>query len=234
MTNFRYFFIVLSLVFIPSFYSVEAKAQYLPFGPQTNVPIATVNNGGWVECYRDTYNIFMNADEVLANCPGERLMLACKPVGSQTIMLLAQGERSDVTFNTGNDNNDFTHIANGVGWYFNNDGLMGDEEGAAWGFVRAGDSVEKNNCDVDSSGANNERLCWHLQGDVGGYRCGSIGNNEGDLNSGPDAMSYERIVYMAEIAPTEVPTLSEWGLIAMAGVLGIVGFMVVRRRQVAA
>jgi len=33
---------------------------------------------------------------------------------------------------------------------------------------------------------------------------------------------------------TNVPTLSEWGLIAMAAVLGIVGFMVIRRRKVSA
>ncbi len=33
---------------------------------------------------------------------------------------------------------------------------------------------------------------------------------------------------------SNVPTLSEWGLIAMAGVLGIVGFMVMRRRKVTA
>jgi hypothetical protein len=32
----------------------------------------------------------------------------------------------------------------------------------------------------------------------------------------------------------EVPTLSEWGLIAMAGVLGIIGFMLVRRRKATA
>ncbi len=32
--------------------------------------------------------------------------------------------------------------------------------------------------------------------------------------------------------PTDVPTLSEWGLIAMAGILGIVGFMVIRRGAV--
>ena len=31
-----------------------------------------------------------------------------------------------------------------------------------------------------------------------------------------------------------VPTLSQWGLIAMAGILGIVGFMVMRRRKVTA
>jgi len=36
------------------------------------------------------------------------------------------------------------------------------------------------------------------------------------------------------VKPTNVPTLSEWGLIAMAGILGIVGFMVMRRRKVTA
>jgi len=35
------------------------------------------------------------------------------------------------------------------------------------------------------------------------------------------------------IRTSSVPTLSEWGLIAMAGILGIVGFMVIRRRKVA-
>ena len=35
-------------------------------------------------------------------------------------------------------------------------------------------------------------------------------------------------------APSTVPTLSEWGLIAMASILGIVGFMVARRRKVTA
>jgi len=34
--------------------------------------------------------------------------------------------------------------------------------------------------------------------------------------------------------PTPIPTLSEWGLISMAGLLGIVGFMVMRRRKVTA
>jgi len=30
-----------------------------------------------------------------------------------------------------------------------------------------------------------------------------------------------------------IPTLSEWGLITMAGILGVVGFMVIRRRKAA-
>ena len=36
------------------------------------------------------------------------------------------------------------------------------------------------------------------------------------------------------IFQADVPTLSEWGLIAMASILGIVGFMVMRRRKVTA
>ena len=37
-----------------------------------------------------------------------------------------------------------------------------------------------------------------------------------------------------ELSPTDIPTLSEWGLIAMAGILGLVGFMVIRRRNITA
>ena len=33
---------------------------------------------------------------------------------------------------------------------------------------------------------------------------------------------------------TQIPTLSEWGLVAMAGRLGTIGFMVIRRGKVAA
>ena len=204
--------------------SIEVKAQYLPFGPQTDVPVATVTGGGWTECFRDTYSLVMDSDEVLSDCPGELLMLSCRPTGSSTLQLLAQGERSDVTFDTG-DNLNVTHEANGVGWYFST-------EQGSWGFARAGYNVNKVPCDFEllvQSNAN-ERLCWHvLPTDEGGARCGV------DDGLGPDSDSFERIVYMAS-APTaaQIPTLSEWGLIAMAGILGIVGFMVIRRRKVTA
>ena len=209
------------------FSGLKANAQsYLPVGPQTNVPEDTVTDGGWVECYRDTYDVEMDADTVLDACDGDLLMLTCRETGSSTIMLLAQGERSDVTFDTG-DNLDVLHVANGVGWYFNS------TETESWGFVRAGDTVFKSNCDVDDTGADNERLCWHLN-DAGGYRCGSVD----DLNS---SNSYERVVYVASELPpppppsvTTVPTLSEWGLIAMAGFMGIAGLLVVRRRKLTA
>jgi hypothetical protein len=47
------------------------------------------------------------------------------------------------------------------------------------------------------------------------------------LNSSIDAVS----CIVEEVTPTLIPTLSEWGLIAMASLLGIVGFMVMRRRK---
>ncbi len=34
--------------------------------------------------------------------------------------------------------------------------------------------------------------------------------------------------------PSNIPTLGEWGLIAMAGILGIAGFLFMRRRKAAA
>lgn len=214
-------FAVLSLAFL----SLEAGAQpvYAPFGPQTSVPIQTVTGGGWTECYRDTYDIQIDPATVLSQCTGNLLILSCLPTGSDTLTLLAAGERTDVTFDTG-DNFDVTHIANGIGWYFNNTGLD------SWGFVKAGDSVDKDNCDVDNSGANDERLCWHLN--TGGYRCGVTE----DLNG---STSFERIVYTANgILPgpsNPIPTLSEWGLITAAAALGIIGmFFAIRRRKAAA
>lgn len=115
MFNFRAFTILMPFLFVSIFISYNANAQsYFPVGPKANVPVDTVTGGGWTECYHDTYNIHMDAETVLADCPGDLLMLACRPTGSDTLSLLAQGPRSDVTFNT--DDNEFeVHIANGVG-----------------------------------------------------------------------------------------------------------------------
>jgi len=41
-------------------------------------------------------------------------------------------------------------------------------------------------------------------------------------------------VFFTPIVNIPIPTISEWGLIAMAGILGLVGFMVIRRRKVTA
>ena len=221
MFNFRAFYIVLPFLFISVFISYNANAQsYSPVGPQTDVPVDTVTGGGWTECFRNLYaDSGWDVDTVLSNCSGDLLMLACRQTGSDTLALLAQGFRNDVTFDTGN-NMDVTHIANGVGWYFNKAEI-------GWGFVRAGDSVDKSECDVDTSGANDERLCWHINSS--GWRCGATQ----DLN---ESVDFERIVYTATFIPNPnpIPTLSEWGMIAAAAGLMLVGvFFAARRRKAA-
>lgn len=155
--------LLITLSVSTALFSHESNAQtYLPTGPQTNVPTDVVTEGGWTECFRNTYDIPLDAGFVLEQCTGDLLMLACQPTGSTTLTLLAQAPRVDVTFDTG-ANDDVTHIANGTGWYFNISAPGENDAGEnAWGFVRAGDSVSKNNCDTDDDGANDERLCWHL------------------------------------------------------------------------
>jgi hypothetical protein len=186
-------YILLSALFVSPLASIAGAQTYLPVGPQTNVPVATVTGGGWTECYSDLYNNPMVTDTVLSDCPGDQLMLACRETGSDTLTLLAQGNRSDVIFDTG-DNDNVLHIANGVGWYFS-------EAHRSWGFVRAGDSVVKAPCDIDTSGANDERLCWHIvPNSQGGYRCGAVEK----LN---ESTSFERIVYMPTLLSQDI-TLS--------------------------
>lgn len=225
--GFNILLLIITLCMSIALFTRESNAQnYLPVGPQTNVPVDTVTGGGWTECFRDLYDNELNAETVLERCPGDLLMLSCRPTGSSTLTLLAQGAREDVTFDTG-ENSDVTHIANGVGWYFN---ISAPGESAAgenaWGFVRAGDSVSKTNCDTLESGANDERLCWHLLIGEGGYRCGATEN----LN---ESTAFERIVYTPAVSRS-IPTLSQWGLIAMAGILGLAGLLIARRRKAAA
>ena len=55
---------------------------------------------------------------------------------------------------------------------------------------------------------------------------------EGDAPPGQDPeVSDITCLFVNNVIPQNVPTLSEWGIIAMAGILGMVGFMVIRRRK---
>jgi len=55
-----------------------------------------------------------------------------------------------------------------------------------------------------------------------------------DDSSGPMGTLFQFAVVTQFNFAGPIPTLSEWGLIAMASILGIVGFMVIRRRKVSA
>jgi hypothetical protein len=196
----------------------SAQPAYLPVGPQTDVPVATVSDGGWSQCYLDNYTDQLSAGSVLAACTQEHLMLACRTAGSSTLSVLAQAPRADVLAPTGTGATS-VHTANGSDWYFDDSGSNGDGGGASWGFLRQGDVVNKDNCDTagftEPSGA--FKLCWHFNPPtVGGYRCGDDTSEDG----------IERIVFQASSAApapaVPVPTLGAYGLLlTMLGVLAL-------------
>jgi cysteine-rich repeat protein len=152
-------------------------------GPQTNVPEDML--GGWEQCWSGTYgaNGAGLTNTILGQaCTGNRLLLACRPVGADTFTLLAMGERADVLFDVGQQGAG-KHEANGVAWYYSNSYSMG--------FAREGDPVSRNSCDTNNINPEH-RLCWHTNGDAitSGYRCGNT-----TLNGNPN---WERSIYHAD------------------------------------
>lgn len=155
---------------------------YRPVGPQAGVPESIVVNGGWTECYRDTYGNQRTPTlaSIQAQCRGANIMLACRATGSPTLQVLAQARREDVFFDVG-DGVDAVHAANGTNWYFSNDASMG--------FTEAGTRVFRLTCDPSMENRTT-RLCWHTGGGNinPGWRCGA--NISLD-----DSGAYERVIY---------------------------------------
>jgi hypothetical protein len=163
--------------------SSELAAQaYDPVGVQLVIPIATVEGGGWSPCFLSNYANAMGEwlPAILAGCDGDDLMLACTSSAASTnLAVLAQGPRSEVLSEVFGDDSDDSHLVNGAQWYYS---LEGSGSGAeSWGFADEGDEVERDNCDTtdDEVGL---RLCWHLQSESGGYRCGSLEDLNSDEN----------------------------------------------------
>ena len=53
-------------------------------------------------------------------------------------------------------------------------------------------------------------------------------------NIGPFNFAIDELTCGAVVVPTNIPTLGEWGMMAMAGVLGIAGLLYARRKRAAA
>ena len=153
-------------------------------GVQVNLPVADLD--GWEPCWIGRYNEGSpSVQSILDQCPGDQLMLACRPAGADTLTLAAMGDRVDVLHECGN-NNACTHEANGVGWYFS--------DSYSWGFVAAGEAVSRSSCDT-ANGRPETRMCWHTGGGNmnSGYRCGTNFLN-GNAN-------WERMVLHPSAAP---------------------------------
>ncbi|WP_310497034.1 PEPxxWA-CTERM sorting domain-containing protein [Sandarakinorhabdus sp.] len=195
-----------------------AAATYLPVGPQNDVAIATVTSGGWTQCFIGNYGTGgASIAGILSACGGTRLMMAGRVTGSNTLQLLAQALREDVTFETGTGGNS-THNANGTDWYFN--------DSYSWGFAPEGVGVFRTSCDAsgvfDSNTAGGaQRLCWHTGSGTlnGGWRLG----NDTSLNS---ASNFERLMFTN--TGGAIPEPASWAML-MAG-FGLVGAAMRRRK----
>jgi hypothetical protein len=161
--------------------SLLTVTDYRPVGPQTNVMGLQVALGGWTVCYTDLYSAGTGVlTSILAACNKANLMLACRPVGTNTYSVLAQAPRADVTFVTPSDTTT-VHVANGTAWYFNTS--------RSWGFAKGSDAVFKNSCDTSVASNAEQRLCWHTtSGNVTtGWRCGATEGLNGSA-------AWERVV----------------------------------------
>ena len=134
---------------------------YLPFGPQTDVPVSTVTNGGWTNCYSRTYIDMYEATswETVVNvfCSAPYWLLGCKRNNSQNFTILAWAQRQNVLFTSVN-----FHNAHGTSWYYNNSSALGfAEQGYKSNHTNYGTysgTRLKNNC-KDLMEVSSKRLC---------------------------------------------------------------------------
>ncbi len=73
-------------------------------------------------------------------------------------------------------------------------------------------------------------FAWENPGNGFGTGCIVFSHADSDCGANFPDLNFQLIG--EELPPPVVPTLSEWGMAAMAGVLGIIGFLAVRRREV--
>ena len=148
-------------------------------GVANDLPVSMLT--GWTECFSDTYGDFSLIDDILASCNQDRLLLGCRPTGSDTLMVAANAPRQDVLFDCGTQS-DCALSSNGAAWYFSGDW--------SWGFARAGQPVNRFSCDIELNDPN-ARVCWHTSANAlfEGWRCGA--------NVDLGGADFERVVFTA-------------------------------------
>ncbi len=149
--------------------------------------VAPPDYAGWEQCYSAPYDRD-NRDSVVAilgECRGDWLMMACRRIGEDNLVLAAMGSRDDVTRDVGDDAA-ASHDANGVQWYYSAE--------RSWGFAPVGVLINRSSCDFGRNAERrDERMCWHMDGGriQSGYRCG-----DNDLNG--DA-GWEKLLFQVDL-----------------------------------
>merc|ERR1712157_107469 len=161
--------------------TITNNALYRPQGPQTSVQEKKVLDGGWKQCHIEGYNIAIwdnSIRKIQEQCAGSKIMLACRPVGSSNLTVLAWADRITVFGVTDRPycgDSCSGQVGQGTNWYRT---LMGLENGA-WGFADGASSIYLASAD-DLNLNGDKRLSWHVNRfgrfGNGGWRCGTTQN----------------------------------------------------------
>ena len=137
-------------------------------GVRNNVDQATLE--GWSECYVDRFSAsYVPINNMLDACDGDDILVGCRRTWTSTLLVAAHAPRATLFGTDDGTGRTTSRNINGTQWYYS--------RRSSFGFARVGDSISRNSCDTDISGANNQRLCIHtyIDGNImGGYRCGDV------------------------------------------------------------
>jgi hypothetical protein len=184
----------------PSVTPSPSGLPFVPFGPQTDVPVSAL--AGWRPCYSHgfAYGDSYAVSDVMVACTGPSLLMGCMLNGSDTLALAAWGAFGDATYYTGNAVS-ATRDANGVSFYYG--------ASSSWGFAAAGSGVYRSPCDYNGDPSPSLRMCLDVyEGRItGGYRCGESAGVYTDDWLAVWYVSDDALPY-ATLSPTGSPSLS--------------------------
>ena len=167
--------------------------SYYPCGPQQNVPISTITNAGWTQCYSEDFGTDVgdnSIDPILQSCTGTYLIFTGKELTGDTALLMAAGPRASISLETPLNS---PNSINGSWWYYTKDI---EEADGSFGFSGS-QSINQDTCDVgDNDETSSFRYCLHLNNNLyGGFRIGTLGTDRNVLNLNDGPTAYLKVVY---------------------------------------
>jgi len=151
--------------------TTTTATPYRPSGPQTNVPMDTVTKGGWTQCYHDTYDAELQVSSLPTSCTKPNIMMACRRGSDKNkLVLLAWADRGTV-FNERSTWD--TKTSQGTDWYWWKGHGMGFSAGGTGANIGGEHLITCDQRPNPGEVRGELRLCWHMGGRGGGYRCGT-------------------------------------------------------------